>query len=281
ASADLAVLGGVCTVNPGATYMYRNINIYDGGQLVFGDGNGAQTDLWAANIIVEDKGTMRAGSVDGGGNITPINGPLIIHLYGANQGTKGVGAVCLSDERCGVPKGIWDSNNLAKMYPNSCSKRELPNDLPPGEKKRAVKDCFYPYDAMTFDNGKPNTGSQDFGYFGYKVIGLGYGGTLQLYGKKGATYDTSGVPSSTEPIWARLNNCISGNTDKFCNQGVLQPGATLLTLSSGADWQPNDNIVVSSTDYLPGHAEQVKITACPTCPARTFMVSPALKFPHN
>ena len=129
ASADLAVLGGVCTVNPGATYMYRNINIYDGGQLVFGDGNGAQTDLWAANIIVEDKGTMRAGSVDSGGNITPINGPLIIHLYGANQGTKGVGAVCLSDERCGVPKGIWDSNNLAKMYPNSCSKRELPNDL--------------------------------------------------------------------------------------------------------------------------------------------------------
>jgi hypothetical protein len=97
------------------------------------------------------------------------------------------------------------------------------------------------------------------GYYGYKVIGVGYGATLQLYGKKGATYDTTVDPANTGMSWARLSNCDPSVTDsgKKCTKGVLQPGADTLVLSKSVDWQVGDNIVIAATDYLPGHAEQV------------------------
>ena len=60
ASADLVVKNGTCMVNAG-TYMYHNINIVKGGTLQFSDAN---ITLNAANIIIENQGTMRAGSVD-------------------------------------------------------------------------------------------------------------------------------------------------------------------------------------------------------------------------
>src|SRR5712672_2491255 len=59
ADTDLLVIGGTCGVNAG-TYMYSSINIINGGVLQFND---AKIDLWARNIIVEDTGTLRAGSV--------------------------------------------------------------------------------------------------------------------------------------------------------------------------------------------------------------------------
>ncbi len=307
ADADLLVLGGVCTVKASATlnmpakYLYHNINIYDGGILQFSEG---ATELWAANILVEKGGTLRAG-VAPNGAITPIAGPLVIRLYGRNQGPGGVGVPCMSSDTCGVPDGpdgIWNSNSTAKMFPASCK----PSDLPGGVKNQ----CFYAYDAMPFDNGKfgptptptatatPSAamalangmpgansrirGAQPFGYFGYKVLGVGYGGTLQLYGKKGATYDTVVDPKNTGKSWVRLNNCAPETTPKdlFCNQGTLTKGATTLTLSSDMlDWQPEDYIVISSTDYLPGHAEKVQIKSRTN--ARTFVIKSGLNFPHN
>ena len=59
------------------------------------------------------------------------------------------------------------------------------------------------------------------GFYGYKVLGLGYGGTLRLYGSKGATYpDTSVSSSNTGTSWVRLNNCATGTTDSKCTAGV-------------------------------------------------------------
>ena len=144
-----------------------------------------------------------------------------------------------------------------------------------------MKDCFYPYDAMPFDNGKPTDSKfgQAVGYYGYKVIGVGYGGTLTLYGKNGATYDTKVDPTNTGTSWARLNNCAPGTKDLFCSQGVLQPGATTLVLSKPVDWQANDNIVIASTDYLPGHAEQRQIKSVTN--STTFVLNKKLEFPHN
>jgi hypothetical protein len=45
-----------------------------------------------------------------------------------------------------------------------------------------VNDCFYSYMPLDYDGGGTTPG-----YFGYKVLAVSYGGTLQLYGKKGAT----------------------------------------------------------------------------------------------
>ena len=268
------VVNGTCTVSAG-TYMYQNINIIKDGTLQFSD---AAIILYAANIIIENGGTMIAGSVNAStGVITPIAGPLEIRLYGANQGPGGAGALCATDATCGVPTDYWTSNSMSKMYPDpgSCKPKPLPGD---------VNDCFYPYDALTFDNGKTpdaeNPFKQPFGYYGYKVIGVGYNGTLQLYGKKGATYDTTVDPTNTGTSWVRLNNCNTAKpTDVNCNQGVLAPGATTLVLSKPVDWQANDNIVISSTDYLPGHAEQVQIKSVTN--TTTFVLKTALNFPHN
>src|SRR6267378_3078152 len=105
AATDLLVLGGTCTVNAGI-YKYSNINVISGGVLQFSD---ATIDLWARNIIVENTGTVRAGSVANDGTITPIVGPLTIHLYGQNQGPKALGASCKTDAQCGVPNGFWTS----------------------------------------------------------------------------------------------------------------------------------------------------------------------------
>jgi hypothetical protein len=285
AAVDLVVQNGTCVVNAGS-YMYHNINIIKGGILQFSD---AKIILNAANIIIENQGTMRAGSVDNNGVITPIAGPLTIHLYGANQGPGGIGASCKTDATCGVPNkdsgDIWQSNKSMMMYPDSCKKTK---DLGGS----GVEDCFYRYDPMPFDNGKTNGGSGvcsvgdgNCGYYGYKVLGVGYGGTLQLYGKKGATYDQTVDPADTGTSWVRLNNCNPNVNDPAnqCNKGVLQPGANTLILSKPVDWQMNDNIVIGSTDYLPGHAEQVQIN-CINDPVKckgTMTFTPALKFPHN
>src|SRR5258708_26531724 len=59
ADSDLVVAGGTCMVNSG-TYMYRNINIIKGGTLQFSD---PAIILYAANIIIQDNGTIRAGTV--------------------------------------------------------------------------------------------------------------------------------------------------------------------------------------------------------------------------
>src|SRR5579862_6460641 len=281
ATVDLVVENGTCVVNAG-TYMYHNINIIKGGTLQFRDAN---ITLNAANIIIENQGTMRAGSVDASGNITPISGPLTIHLYGANQGPGGIGASCKTDAACGVPSPIWKSNMSMNMYPDSCKSTKNIGDS-------GVDDCFYQYDPMPFDYGKTTGGSGkcsvgdgNCGYYGYKVLGVGYGATLQLYGKKGATYDTTVDPTNTGTSWVRLNNCNPNVSDPTmqCNKGVLQPGANTLVLSKPVDWQKNDNIVIGSTDYLPGHAEQVQLNCVNDpveCPGKiTF--TPPLQFPHN
>ena len=292
---DLLVYGGACMVNPG-TYNYHNINIYNGGTLRFADGT---TNLSGANILVENGGTMLAGSVAENGAITPIAGPLTITLYGADQGPGGVGVTCKSDERCGVPADTWKQMAM-QMYPDTCTQSQLPG-------LGDIDDCFYQYDATPFDNGKPANSVQPFGYYGYKVIGVGYGGNLQLYGKRGATYDNLSplASNSTGTSGERLDNCASG-TGPSCASGVLKAGATQIVLSQKVDWQVGDNIVVSGTDYLPDHAEQVKILPksdcdqttklCDTfafaqtdpnipkdnsCPDGVTVDSCKLRFPHN
>ena len=45
-----------------------------------------------------------------------------------------------------------------------------------------MSDYFYQYQPLEYDDGGTIKG-----FFGYKVLAVGFGGTLQLFGKKGAT----------------------------------------------------------------------------------------------
>jgi len=251
---DLEVTGP-CTVAEGQTYHYGNVNIYNGGSLKFVDpAPDKKIHFWAKSILVENKSELIAGepnlpigdkcqAASDRGESVYCGGLVTFHLYGADQGAfqigtnsgkGGKGITCKTDVRCGVPEAKWNSNGSTKY-----------NDLPGG-----VSDYFYAYGTLPYDDGDPN------GYFGYKVLAVSYGGTLQLFGRKGATNDADRDPdpSYAGRSWVRLNK-------------TSNPGDTTLVLNRKVDpdWEVGDQIVVTTTDYLPGHSEQLEI--CSVNPA--------------
>ena len=262
---DLRVIGP-CTAG-GGLYKYKNVNIYkdvtaggdaNGGSLTFMDAKGA-IDFWANSILVENNGALIAGA-----QTAPFVGPLTIHLYGLeqnreNSGLGGVGIACKtpiagSDTTfCGIPTALWNSN--PDPNPDSCKKASetTAKTLPGG-----VDDCFYQYSPLNFDNGDPEA------FFGYKVLGVSFGGTLQLFGSKGATYcakypcptdDPALSPSNTGSSWTRLDAPLTGSGSEQMLV-VADPNGAIRQ-----SWANGDKIVLGSTDYLPGHSELLTISS--------------------
>lgn len=245
---DLEVKGP-CTVNEGQTYHYGDVNIYNGGSLKFVDpAPDKPIHFWARSILVEKNSSLIAGepNVPIGTNCQTVKandpsvycgGLVTFHLYGEDTsnvtfnhpaGTGGKGITCKTNIHCGIPDEKWNSNGGTKF-----------DDLPGG-----VSDYFYAYKPLPYDDGDPN------GFFGYKVLAVSYDGTLLLFGQKGATVDAEAgpVPSDSGRSWVRLTK-------------TLNPGDTTLFLDRKVDpdWEVGDQIVVTTTDYLPGHSEQLEI----------------------
>jgi len=254
-----------CQVKAG-TYKFGNVNIVDGGKLIFTD---AKIDFWASSILIENGGSLLAG--DGDKPIGQNGGALTIHLWGKDQtgndpNKQGTGIRCLSDDvgQCGVPDEIWHSN--MHIPPSQARKVSSLSDANayPGPKD----DYFYAYHPLPFDGGADARNA--VGYFGYKVIGVSYGGILQLYGRKGATYATpecGPAPTSSGTSWARLASPAAQDTSALV---VDRP------LSLKAD----DQIVVTTTDYLPGHSEQLTVASEVNCGTQ-ITVKEKLKHAHN
>jgi hypothetical protein len=177
------VVNTLCRVKQATTYYYGNVNIVAGGKLEFDEpsSTGSQINFWAKNIVIENGGTLAAG--------TPTapygsrGGVLNIYIYGKNQSigdpakNPGQGVLCQSTTKgagpCGVPGPIWADNgeNLQTM---------------PGAGK--VSDYFYQYGPLYGDNectdgsqwtppiggttpitgGGCKTKTGQVGYFGYK-----------------------------------------------------------------------------------------------------------------
>jgi hypothetical protein len=248
------VISHECHVG-GGTYKYKHVNIVsDGklnvGSLIFDEADmsvNLRIDFYATSILVENGGTLTAG--------TPAQpfgrngGVLTIHLYGSNQGTSGVGIICKSPVgdaqdpvQCGIPDNIWKTNG------NGESKVPLP--VPDGTP--VYMDYFYRYGPLPFDDGKDNLGHQ--GFFGYKVLAVSFGGTLQLFGKKGAVYAPEPGAQDSGKSWGRLDGTIFP-TDAVKSLKVASPSDT----SRMVDWEVGDHIVVTTTDYLPNHSEELII----------------------
>lgn len=249
---DLLVTGN-CVVDAG-TYTYGEVNIYGGGKLTFRD---AKIDFWAKGIVVENEGTLEAGVPAPIGSTAPFTGKLTIHLYGADQGVNpgGVGVDCIQ-KYCGIPDAVWSSNGASKVA--------MPN---------APDDYFYPYGPLMYDGGKlpaDTTQGTDYGFFGYKVLAVSYGGTLRLFGKKGATYGTLAV-DKPGTSWVRL-------------VGTVQPtktsGKRTLVVDTDVDWEKDDRIVLTTTDYLPGHSEELTIAAV-AADKRTITVVEDIQYRHQ
>jgi hypothetical protein len=246
---DLVITNMTCTVDgTQAPYNFHNVYIFGSGMqtgtLTFSN---ATMDFYAANILVQNDGILQATGIgaDNGGQV------LTIHLYG-NSTDPGVtckkmdNGNVVDDVTCGVPTSnpdVWDSNKMDMHYPTKpCTKTSQldPPTLLPG----GVDDCFYQYGMFDSDD-LPNA------YFGRKVLALSYGGTINLSGYKGAQGGDDNNPAVTGSSWMRLNATLKGNGSE-----------TMLTVSGmPADWKPNDYIVVTSTDYLPGRAEQLQVSS--------------------
>jgi G8 domain len=256
-----------CTVGAG-TYKFGNVNILAGGTLRFTD---AKIDFWAANILVESGGSLIAGLPD---PIGTNGGVVTIHLYGKDQTGQnpdmpGKGITCLSDrERCGVPKDIWESNvDSGSHNPVSPERARKISAMSSATDYLGVKDdYFYPYHPLPVD------GADMQGYFGYKVLAVSYGATLQLFGKKGATYGPTGecgeaAPSTSGTSWARLN-------------ATARKGTQTLTVDRKLFLKDGDQIVVTTTDYLPGHSEQLTVAGDVNC-GTSIALKEALQYDHN
>src|SRR5207249_3212107 len=103
------------------------------------------TDLYAESIIVQNGGSLIAGTLRPFHPIGVSGGVVTIHLWGT-QGDPG--ALCLKpanntfvpDPECGVPSNIWSSNRSGIPAPRDCDDRTLTPST--------VNDCFYPYDTL-------------------------------------------------------------------------------------------------------------------------------------
>ncbi len=157
--------------------------------------------IWTSSIIVENGGTLQAGTA----NTVPYGssgGTLTIYIYGSDLSAgkdpatnQGQGALCVgkldianSIGPCGIPWRAWSDNG------------QSPTGLDGSATVGGVKDYFYQY-GPSYGDGRCSDGTtiwdpigqcdnktkaaNQVGYFGYKVLAVSYGGTLQLFGYKG------------------------------------------------------------------------------------------------
>jgi hypothetical protein len=274
---DLWIFAGITCVAdgsvPGGNYVYRNVNIWGNGSLTFKD---TKINFHAHSILVENGGTLQAGFD------TPLTGPLSIFLYGPKDGSvPWIACEDADDIPCGIPQAIWNSNPgvanaVMNMSPNTtiapspCVK--ISSVAPPKSWVPSGLDCFYQYEADPSNPGNNGTTT----YFGDKVLGVTYGGSLYLRGKKGIlnpqppTTINNPNPSDSGTSWVRLNGTISSS----------QQGTTSFAVDRSVDWQPGDQIVMTSTDYLPAHSEELTIASVSSDGTKITVQPPGAQYPH-
>jgi hypothetical protein len=155
-----------------------------------------------------------------------------------------------------------------------------------------VNDCFYPYGTLDDRDSTNNPNA----YFGHKVLALSYGGTIQLFGRKGVSYCGSQdcgadnpnpplvepAPSDSATSWGRL----VADTNVGPN-GLLKVKSVQLTIDRAVDWGDQDHIVVTTTDFLPGHSEELVIQGTPQTTSTTTTINfvnalgGGTQWPHN
>ena len=230
-----------------ALYQYGNVNIYvanpkDPAAIAYLRFADKKINFWAHSILVENKGQLLAGvAAPGQPAEKPIGtagGPLNIYIWGKDTDAP---ITCKSvwnkdgitpDDKgpCGVDPAIWKSNSVPSSQPAT-------KPLPGG-----VTDYFYNYNFMSFGTGKDANS-----FFGSKVLAVSFGGTMKFAGAKGASYRIGAdTPSNTGTSWVRLAQSLKPQDRSMVVRGVV-------------DWQKNDQIVVTSTDYLAAHAEELVV----------------------
>lgn len=259
-------------------YVFHNVNVINGGMLMFVDGQ--DIDFYAESILIEYMGLLQAGTQSQAGS---FKSRLTFHLWGKDTEP---GIQCQSKlgphgEPCGIPEDLWSSNTQMSSHMN------MPMPTPPDPPKNAPcdpsdqakygqflpgGDCFYQYEI--FDNADKAAGRA--AYFGHKVLAVSFGGSLKLFGSKGTTY-LSGECNPNDPA----NECSPANTGTSWRRLTKIDGTTL-TLNhpeNPVQWKAGDHVVVTTTDYLPRHSEEMVLASAAT--DNKILLTSALAYPHN
>jgi hypothetical protein len=260
---DLQINGVHCVVDGSGSasgvagsYVYRNVNIWNGGSLTFADQPvNPAIDFHAHSILVENGGTLQAGTTSG------VNYPLTIWLWGtASDGIPSIACQSDSKMQCGVSDSDWNSNPsmaMQQMPTMACSPASSAMNLP-------NNDCFYKYEVL-------ESGDAAGAYFGKKVLAVSAGGSLMLRGAKGirlASIEANPADSSTS--WGRLTKTLQGGETSFT---IDRPVST---------WASGDHITLTTTDYLPSHTEELVIASVTNQQSSaTITVQSAVQFPHS
>jgi hypothetical protein len=302
------ISGGGTYVFPGYVNILENRTNKTKGGLYIID-SGKPIELRFASMLVEKGGTLQAGSA-----CNPFGkqgGTLTISIYGTDptdEGRQPPSAPAIQCQTAPQSKypcfpGTYDFQPN-KFYctltdtDDPCASTTVPATDP---RNYLLED----YGTLNFD---PNS-------FGYKVLGVAYGGSLNLFGWKGALplQNAEGakiaagedehcpVPTATPAAldpkemrdWAALSGSSWGRLDG------LNEARTQLTMDRPLkDWQPGDEIVVGTTDWYPSHnehrtirsisADGTMITVCrpvaggsgPGGCAETANAADALDYPH-
>ena len=200
-------------------------------------------DFWATSIIIENGGELRAGTGKDtdGSELEPYGKhlkTLTFHLYGADPRgpdpigdaakPEGPGVSCapIKDPSnfadCGIPLYTDDT----KQTPVWTSNGAKPLPLPGG-----VTDSFYQYGSLHGNSGTDKDTGQ-VGHFGYKVLGLSYGGTLRLRGFKGTSLTLPPDPDKPAGDPAKIGDIAV----MLKAPEALSPTEEKVITNSGADW---------------------------------------------
>jgi hypothetical protein len=226
-----------CVHVPAGAYTFRYVNVVQGGMLFFDDPSTAQTTTFnAKSILVEQGGKLQAGAY-----CSPFGhngGKLMIGLWGddptspgtiPNPDDKGIqcqgglgASGCYNDQRVG---------RICEVAPGSDLSDPCNADRPSSGFKDNAR--FEGYANLMLD---PNL-------FGYKVLAVSYGGSLKLFGKKGAQAadfldpKTPMAPCPVPPTQTQSNvkawSSLSGNSWAVLK---AQRAATNSTWRSTARW---------------------------------------------
>ena len=284
-----------CQVVGSGQYVYRYVHVIDGGMLYFAD-QGAAIDFRANSILVQQGGRVKAGSW-----CCPFGsfgGTLDVGLWGidpTDQGTQPPstpGIDCV--DSTGFPQPCF-SHGLVST-PHYCtvpdSDDPCSSQTPPSVGDNALFEGHLDHGAggLPFDGGAP---------FGFKVFGVAYGGSLELFGAKGvdpanritptptAAPPTTATPTTADAAcsvpaadaqndptaWAALSG------QSWVRLDATAPAAsTTLTLDRSVNWQQGDRLVVTTTDWHASHSEEVILAAPPDGTALTL--NAPLAFTH-
>jgi len=282
---DLKV-DGTCyvtdTIKPGdqsLIYVFHNVNVVSGGMLIFVDGQ--NIDFYAESILIEYKGLLQAGTQSQAG---AFKSRLTFHLWGPEDdpGIQCQSPLGSQGAPCGIPDPLWTANTAMSMHMNMQvpTAPTPPKNAPctPSDSSKYGQylpkgDCFYQYEIMDAADKAANRPA----YFGHKVLAVSFGGSLQLFGSEGTTY-LNGNCDPTDPN----NECSPANTGSSWRRLTNIDGKTL-TLNrpqNPVQWKAGDHVVVTTTDYLPRHSEEMVLDKDATSDNKIVLTA-TLMFPHN